>query len=119
VGGHGLELVKPDGTTFLAHGDGVVATSGVSAWDGSFGLLLDGNEIQGALRAGVMLDGSSADLSGNTFAGNAMDLVWQRCDGVEEPGGLPEVPIVEQCPQFNLSMAPLEFYLYLEESEPL
>ena len=119
VGGYGMEFEYPDGTTTMQHGDAVVVTGGVTAWDGANGLLLEGNEIQNAVRTGVLLDGSSAMLTNNSFTGNSTDLIWQDCDGVDEPVGLNDVPAVEYCPGYNHHIAPLEFNLILEEIEPL
>ena len=119
VGGYGMELEYPDGTTTLQHGDAIVVTGGVTAWDGTNGLLLEGNDIQEAVRAGVLLDASSAFLTTNSFTDNAADLIWQDCEGVVEPAGLDDVAVVDNCPTFNHHIAPLEFNLYLEEMEPL
>ena len=118
-GGYGMELEYPDGTTTLQHGDAVVVTGGVAAWDGATGLLLEGNDIQDAVRAGVLLDASSASLSNNSFWGNTTDLIWQDCAGVNEPTGLETAPVVDYCPLYNHHIAPLEFSLYLEDGEPL
>ena len=123
AGSYGLEVTYPDGSADVWHGDGVVAIQGVHAWDDVSGLLLDSNTIDGAYRAGVFLDGSSAELTTNVFSNNATDLVWQHCDGVEEPGGLVDVSDVLFCPgdfgAYNLPVTPLEFNLYLEEGVPL
>jgi len=119
VGGYGYEEAYPDGTSRIFHGDGIVATGGVSTWNGSRGLFLQGNEIRDAYRAGVLLDGSTAELAGNTFTGNSADVIWQDCDGVDEPVGLNQVPVVDHCPPYNHHIAPLEFNLYLKEAEPL
>jgi len=67
----------------------------------------------------LLLDGSTAELTNNTFTGNTTDVIWQDCDGVEEPLGLGQVPVIDQCPLYNHHIAPLEFELYLEEVEPL
>lgn len=120
VGGYGVELEYPDGSTTLLHGDAIVAVDGVAGWDGTTGLLLEGDEICGAARVGIMLDGSPAALSGNIYSDNAPDLVWQECEGVTEPTGLGEVPVYDdRCSSDPLHMAtlPLEFSLYLEEAE--
>jgi len=117
-GGYGYEETYPNGTSETFHGDGIVATRGVSAWNGVQGLLLQDNEIRDAYRAGVLLDGSSAELAGNTFSGNTADVIWQDCEGVDEPVGLGQVPIVDQCPVYNHHLTPMEFNLYLEEVEP-
>ena len=119
VGGYGHELFYPNGTSSIFHGDGIVATGGVSAWDGSQGLLLQGNEFRDAYRAGVLLDGSSAELSENTPTGNPIDVIWQDCDGIDEPAGLSHVPVVDHCPVYNHHIAPLEFNLFLDDGEPL
>jgi len=118
VAGYGYEETYPDGTSKIFHGDGIVAADGVSAWDGSRGLLLQDNEIRDAVRTGVLLDGSSATLTNNTFTGNATDVIWQDCDGWVEPVGLDDAPIVDHCPVYNHHVAPMEFHLYLEEGEP-
>jgi len=118
-GGFGHEVTYPDGTSGLFHGDVIVATGGVFAWDGAQGLLLQNNEIREAVRAGLLLDGSTAELAVNTFTGNATDVIWQDCDGVDEPVGLDHVPVVDYCPVYNHHITPLEFNLYLEEVEPL
>ena len=118
-GGDGLDLSYPDGSTAIWHGDGIVAVRDVQVWDGSSGLLLNGNTIHGAYRSGVFLDGSSADLVGNTFSDNATDLVWQRCDGITQPSGMGLIPNVDSCPSYNLPVAPLEFNLYMNDGNPL
>ena len=119
VGGLGYEVAYPDGTTSLLHGDGVVATAGVTCWDGAAGLLLQGNTIRDAQRAGVLLDGSCAELADNLFVDSPTDLIWQDCDGVEEPVGLDALAVVDHCPAFAHQVAPLRFELYLEEPELL
>ena len=112
VGGYGEEIEHFDGTSTTLHGDAVVATSGAE------GLWLENNRIQGAVRAGVLLDGSTAWLSGNTYSDNATDLVWQDCAGVEEPADLDEVPSYDdRCTTSTLPIAPLEFNYWLEEGE--
>lgn len=112
VGGYGEEVEHFDGSTSILNGDGVVVTNGVE------GLLLENNLIHDAVRAGVLLDGSSAHLSGNTFAGNSTDLVWQDCEGVDEPAGLEDVSDYDdRCSLSTLPIAPLDFDLYLEEAE--
>ena len=119
VAGYGMDLEYPNGTTTIQHGDAVVAANGVTAWDGTNGLLLEDNEIRDAVRAGVLLDASSATLANNSFSGNTTDLIWQDCDGVDEPGGLNDVAEVDYCPFYNHHIAPLEFNLILEDAEPL
>ena len=111
-GGYGEVIEHFDGSTNTLHGDGVVAMNGVER------LWLENNVIQDAIRAGVLLDGSSAQLSGNSYTNNATDLVWQDCEGVEEPIGLDEVPDYDdRCSASTLPVAPLEFNLFLEDAE--
>ena len=119
VGGYGMELEYPNGTSTIQHGDAVVAVGGVPAWDGASGLLIEGNEIRDAYRAGIILGSSSATLTSNSFTGNTTDLIWQDCESVDEPGGLNDVPVVDYCPRFNHHITPLEFNLILEEAEIL
>ena len=119
VGGHGIDLEYPDGTADHRYGDALVATAGVTAWDGAHGLLLDSNEIRDAARSGVLLDASSAFLTNNTFAGNATDLILQDCDGVEEPTGMDDGLVVDHCPFYSHHMASLDFDLHLDDGEPL
>ena len=96
------------------HGDAVFAT-GVSAWDGEFGLLLENNTFEDSAGAGVFLDGSSALLTDNTYINNAVDLWQQDCDGIPLPIGMEEAPVVELCPEYDRITAPIDFHLYLEE----
>ena len=109
-GGDGQDLSP----TVHAHGDAVFAT-GVSAWDGEQGLLLENNTLMDSAGAGVFLDGSSALLSGNTYIDNAVDLWQQDCDGIPLPVGLEEAQIAELCPEYDRITAPIEFHLVLEE----
>ncbi len=82
---------------FTMHGNAVFAENGVTAWDGTTGLRLAGNTFDGASEVGVLLDGSSADLDGNTWADNGADLLQQRCDGV--------VQLTEDEPDWNPAWA--------------
>jgi hypothetical protein len=88
-------------------GDGLLASGGVGADD----LHLSGNTFHAAGRAGVLLDGSSATLSGNTYTDNAVDLVWQGCDGVEEPVGYEEASTTEICSGADYLVQPFDFTL--------
>jgi hypothetical protein len=109
VGGVGEVQEHFDGTTTVLHGDAVVATGGVA------NLTLEGNTVEGALRAGILLDGSSASLADNVYADNETDLVWQDCEDVIEPTGLGEVGYYDQrCGSSTLPIAPLELNLYAE-----
>ena len=101
------------------HGNAVFAEHGVTAWDDASGLRLWENTFEGASEVAVLLDGASAELDGNAFSGNGIDLWQQRCDDI--------VPLSEEdldwevCPDGNLLTAyDLVFTsLYLPEVEPL
>ncbi len=92
------------GGSQLEFADAVVVTNGVTRDN----LLLQDNTFQDAARIAVLLDGTSAQLSGNTYQGNALDLVWQDCDGVDEPTGLDEAPVSEICPATAYVLAQVE-----------
>jgi len=60
-------------------------------------VLVSGSTLT-AGRIGALLDGSTGDLRGNTWSTGEFDVVWQRCDGVEEPL-LDEELAVDLCPE--------------------
>ncbi len=112
VAGYGQVVDLFDGSSVTLHGDGIVATGGIQ------GLVLENNVIQDAYRAGVLLDGSSATLTGNTVANNDTDLVWQDCDGVVEPVVLGETLVYDnRCASSTLMVNSLDFALFLEEAD--
>jgi hypothetical protein len=112
VGGTGETVHFPDGSSEVLHGDAVVVTGGARE------LYLVGNTIRDAPRAGVLIDDSSATLSGNTFEGNGTDLVWQNCGDSAEPVVLGEVGSYElRCDLSSLPVAPLDLDLWLDEGE--
>ena len=75
------------------YGDAVCAMGGMDEGD----LLLSDNTFDGAVRAGVFLDASSATLSGNSYSNNAVDLVQQNCGSMATPVGYEEAPVSELC----------------------
>lgn len=97
------------------HGDGVYATGGGAAWDGSTGILLHGNTIHDCAQAGVFLCGASATLEDNSWAGNGIDLTQQYCDGVDEPVGAELVPNVDLCPFYDDVVQELQFTLSVDD----
>jgi len=101
-------------------GDAVYAGEGVTAWDGSSGLLLENNELLDGLGAGLLLDNASATLSGNSYAGNAVDLVMQGGECETPPDGYEEEAIgsAELCPAYDYATCGDEFALYLTLAEP-
>jgi len=102
-------------------GDAVYAGEGVTAWDGSSGLLLENNELLDGLGAGLFLDKASALLSGNSYADNAVDLVMQGGDCETPPDGYDGEEFsskVEFCPSFDYATCGDEFSLYLTLEEP-
>ena len=109
-GGQGGDVLLPDGSSEWFDGAGLVAI-GVSA---AADLMLQLNEFESAMFAGVLLHGSSATLTDNTYEGNGVDLLWQNCDGVEEPIGYEEAPLLEYCPALEHPVPAMEFQLYPE-----
>ncbi len=101
-------------------GDAVYARDGVTAWDGSEGLLLEGNALQDGLGAGVFLDDASATLAGNSYARNAVDLVVQGRDCSTPPEGYQDEGLgtAELCPAHDYATCGDEFSLFLELAEP-
>ncbi len=101
-------------------GDAVYAREGVTAWDGSSGLLLEGNQLTGGLGAGLFLDHAAASLSGNSYADNAVDLVVQGTDCATPPEGYEGEALdsAELCPTYDYATCVDEFAMFLELSAP-
>jgi hypothetical protein len=102
------------------HGDAVFAMDGVDPWDGTWGLLLEGNTLREGV-TGLFLHGASATLghSGNSFATNDSDLWQQGCWERYEPvdGDLAGLATVT-CPEYDRAVFDdLDFDLYLQETE--
>ena len=106
--------------TLTKCGDAVCAGEGVTAWDGSSGLVLEDNELLDGLGAGLFLDNASATLSGNSYADNAVDLVVQGSDCAMPPDGYENeiLASAELCPTYDYATCGDEFRLYLELAEP-
>ncbi len=102
-------------------GDAVYARGGVTAWDGSSGLLLESNEILDGLGAGVFLDDATATLSSNSYVDNAVDLVVQGSDCATAPDGYENEAIgtAQLCPAYDYATCADEFMLYLSLAEPV
>ncbi len=66
----------------VVHGNAVFACNGVAAWEGSTGLLLDGNRFHDSDRIAVMLEAASATFLDNRWQNNVEDLVQQSCAGL-------------------------------------
>lgn len=116
-GGAGFDL-----SGSRVHGNAVFAERGVTAWDGTVGLRLARNVISEASLAAVLLDGATAQLEDNEWAGNGVDVWQQRC-GETVPlaaEGLAGVPTVVLCPVGNLltDRSLTLDTLYLSESAP-
>ncbi len=111
TGGTGLEH---DG--LILHGNALYAGEGIQAWDGESGLLLMDNLFQDSADPAVLLDGSSASLSGNTYLGNVVDLSQQQCDGLDPPDGYQEATNLDLCPEYDRLVIPVFYYVYPETS---
>ena len=101
-------------------GDAVYARDGVTAWDGSSGLLLEDNELLNGLGAGLFLDDATGMLSGNAYADNAVDLVMQGADCATPPEGFEEEALgsAELCPSYDYATCGDEFSLVLTLAVP-
>jgi len=102
-------------------GDAVYATEGVTAWDGSSGLLLERNELLDGMGAGLFLDNASASLLGNSYADNAVDLVMQGGDCETPPDGYEGETFssdVELCPTYDYATCGDKFTLHLTIEDP-
>ncbi len=106
------------GSRGLAHGsttrcgDGVYA-GGVMPWDGSTGLLLEGNAIEDNQGAGLLLDDAWATLSGNDWSANEPDLLAQGGACLSPREDYAEAPNREVCPEWDRPTCQLEFRLNL------
>ncbi len=101
-------------------GDAVYVRDGVRAWDGSWGLLLEDNALLDGLGAGLFLDDATATLSGNSYAGNAVDLVAQGSSCGVTPEGYEDEAFssTELCPAYSYATCGDAFMLYLELALP-
>jgi len=93
---------------------------GVTAWDGSSGLLMENNELLDGLGAGLLLDNASATLSGNSYSDNAVDLVVQGANCETLPDGYEDAALIssELCPTYDYATCGDEFALFLTLAEP-
>ncbi len=84
-------------------GDAIHASGVRGSGDGSFGLYLADNAIQGGLTAGLLLEDATATLSGNSWSDNAVDLVSQGVDCATPPAGYDSEPLgtSELCPTWD------------------
>ena len=114
----GSEGVDDDG--WALHGNAVFAERGVTAWDGASGLRLSANTLDGASEVAMLLDGASAELDGNIFSGNGVELWQQRCDDIVAVAeGDPDWEI---CPESGNLLTAYDLIftsLYLPEVDPL
>ncbi len=101
-------------------GDAVYARGGLTAWDGSAGLLLEKNQLLNGRGAGLFLHNANATLSGNAYADNAVDLVVQGTDCATPPQGYEDEGIgsAQLCPAYDYPTCGDEFRLYMTLEEP-
>ncbi len=97
----GVEVPAPLAGRLLFHGDALYATGGIPPWDGAAGLRVAGTTMSGCGGPAVFLDGASALLDGNTYGGNALDLLQQDCAGIDPPVGHEEAGTAELCPPYD------------------
>jgi len=106
--------------TLTKCGDAVYASGSVEPGKGSSGLLLENNELRDGLGAGLFLHNASANLSGNTYLDNAVDLISQGTGCDVPPNGYDDAALgsAELCPTYDYATCEDPFYLYLELVEP-
>ena len=75
-----------DQGTYVLHGNALFAENGVTAWDGTTGLLLWDNTFSGSGEIAVLLDAASADLDGNAWSDHGTDLRQQLAALVQGDG---------------------------------
>ncbi len=97
-------------------GDGIYAAD-VLSWDGTGGLLLEGNTIQANQGAGVLLDNSHATLDGNLWHGNEPDLLVQGEACLAPTEDYAEAPTAEICPSWDRPICEIEFLLTMNVAE--
>ncbi len=122
AGSFALDGVVITGSPGIPHGvttrcgDGVYA-AGVSAWDGSTGLLLEDCAIAEHAGTGLFLDDAHAMLSGTTWGSNEPDLLVQGEACLTPLEGYGEAPVREICPEWDQPTCALEFRLNLVAAE--
>ncbi len=89
----------PHGATSRC-GDGVFA-AGTKVWDGSSGLLMEGNTLSDNTGAGLFLDDAAVLLDGNSWSDNAPDLMVQGEACLAPPEDWAEAPTSEICPTWD------------------
>ncbi len=96
-------------------GEAIFATDGTSAWDGSVGLYLAGNTIQGGRAVGLLLDEATATLDDNQWQDNPLDLIVQGSGCEQAPEGLENEPLqgAELCPTWDQPTCRDSFSVYL------
>ncbi len=117
-GSYQLEDNTISGSLGVAHGlgtrcgDGVYA-AGITAWDGTSGLLLDNNTIHDNTGAGLFLDDAAAVLTGNSWSDNDPDLLVQGEACLEPLDAYAEAPTSDVCPTWDRPACDLLFHLNL------
>ena len=107
VGGTGLTLRED----LVAHGNAVFA------WEAG-DLVLEGNEFVDS-RVAVLLDRSTARLAGNTWSGNDIDFVQQRCAEVAPAEGFEDASTVEICPVVEHVTVPTSLSVWIGDVDAL
>ncbi len=104
-------------TTRCGHGIYAFETQ---AWDGSTGLLLEGNSIASNQGTGLFLDDGWARLAGNDWSGNSLDLLVQGEACLSPSDDYSEAPVQELCPEWSQPICEIDFTLVLsvEDLEP-
>ncbi len=121
-GAYQLSGVTITGSEGIAHGAGVrcgdgIYASGVSAWDGISGLLLEGSSLADNAGAGLFLDDAWAAIDGGSWSGNDPDL-WVQGEACLSPRvEWSDVPNHEICPEWDRPTCAADFVLWLAIDE--
>jgi len=102
-----------------ANGNGIVALNQVGSWDGNEGLLVQNSDFGGNAGVDLLLDDSSATLSGNTYTAASQQVIQQDCTNAA-PLDLQSDPAdVLVCPAWDLPLAPVAYRVFLEAEDLL
>lgn len=96
----------------MPRGNGIMATDGVTGWDGSGGLYIGNSLLAGFAGGAVFLDGAYAILEALTFSENGVDVVQQGCsDNVDRIDEFSESVLTSICPDDEVRVEDVDFYL--------
>ncbi len=112
-GGNGDDTV----TGSWSHGDGVFVTWGEFGAPTSDQLHIADNVFADNAGAAIFLNAANATLNGNTYEGNATDLVRQGCAETSSPDGIDTEPLstTELCPTYDYITEDVTYTVYIQD----